>query len=494
MFFTIKYFIKRVTREGAKSLAVPLLAFTLIVLINTLGGIKQRLDFEYNNTMDNHAIIAELSDLTGDQTDGLIINMNTIDIFRDPESNLSMYEHTGEILLKRGMTVELGAAGIETALSGITALAADDDFGPDSGAVVTFFDGYDESDLKTGGAVCIISEDMLAYTENGKLGISTSVKIADTIEQHIDPELNPGIMDTTIARGGRIIVRVKDERGTIQNRDVMFYDDETLTIFRENIEFYMTVTGPFSNSVTYIDENTFTYKQNLWMWFDEDLGLVITAEFVEGETIINELELTVIGTVSGTENNKVYCPFWTMIAFLEEMEDETLIYSESLSVIVADNRELSEFKNLASLSFSRTRAIITSMPFAMTIYDSNFFETIEPLLQNTILVDIAIPIVYMIAVSVGFLASTLLTRQRKSEFAVLRSVGIHKLDVFTGVFSEQLFLSLTGAVAGCVLALLIFKELSLQRPAVLMGCYLLGTIFAAARVAGTNVLKVMKEE
>ena len=134
------------------------------------------------------------------------------------------------------------------------------------------------------------------------------------------------------------------------------------------------------------------------------------------------------------------------------------------------------------------------MPIAMTIYDSTFYETIEPLLQNTILVDIAIPIVYVIAVCVGFLAATLLTRQRKSEFAVMRSVGIHRRDVFTGVFSEQLILSLSGAVLGCALTVLIFREISIERPAVLLGCYLIGTIFAAARVAGTNVLKVMKDK
>jgi len=477
MLFVIGYFIRRSIREGVKSLAVPLLAFTLTILICTLGGIKEWLDAEYLNTMDNHAVVAELSDLTGEETDGLHVDMDTIRLFTGPGTAISLYEHTGDILLKRSLETEVGQGQLETMLVGITAIAADDNLAPDTGAAITFFDGYDESIFKTDELICVISEEMLVYANNDVLDVMTSVQLENTYGFFIDPELNPGI-HIIHSDGGKVYVSVESSDSHTMVAEVPPLTDE-------NIMSYIEMTSNSSGKVSYF--------VNVQIGLHSTYPLNVTLEHIEGETITNEMTLTVIGTVSGAESSKVYCPFWTVISFLEEFDDAPL-YSERLSATVAENRELTEFKTLASLSFSRVRPIRSSMPFAMTIYDSTFYETIEPLLQNTILVDIAMPIVYVIAVCVGFLASTLLTRQRKSEFAVMRSVGIHRRDIFFGVISEQLILSLTGAITGCLLTLIIFRELSFERPAVLLGCYLLGTMFAAIKVAGTNVLAVMKEK
>ena len=490
MLFTINYFIKRAIREGIKSLAVPLLAFTLIVLINTLGGIKEWLDYQYNNTMDNHPIIAELSDLTGEITDGLIVDMDTINLFLQPDSAVSLYNFTGEMALKRSLDIHLGEDRPETIMVGISAVAADDNLDPETGAVVTFFDGYDEDILKTEELVCIINEDILEFVENGIFKVTTSVTQPDRYESFIEPLLNPDIVvRDTFNNTLSILVQRTDTAAQITS--ISIYDDETLKMYMEHYPEWINLT-----EIGHFEDGTqiFTYEIDLWLWFDPSKKATVTVFYTPGETLESVMDLTVIGTVSGAENNNIYIPFWTVNSFIEELDENMLLYSERLNITLADNRDLVEFKNLASLSFSRVRPVRSTLPFAMTIYDSTFYETIEPLLQNTILVDIAIPIVYVIAVSVGFLASTLLTRQRKSEFAVMRSVGIHRRDVFFGVFSEQLILSLIGALMGCAVTFLIFRDLILERPAILLGCYLLGTIFAAIRVAGTNVLKVMKEK
>jgi len=488
MLFVIKYFILRVFRSGAKGLAVPLLAFTLIVLINTLGGIKEWLDFEYNDTMENHVIIAELSDLSGEVTDRLMVDIEMVRLFTEPGSAISLYQHTSNLILRRSIDAEITGTQIEVTLTGISAIAADDNLSEDPGTVISFFDGYDESILTTDKLVCLISEDMLSSVSDGTLSVSYSAKLPDTYEWIIDQisEHNSHLRFSEMANGSILVsyemesnVWVGAEVPPIQREDVM-------TFYEENEQ------GDIISITHFIEVMVGIYTH---------LRLHVIPVDTEGAILTGEIEFTVIGTVSGIEENIIYSPFWTVNAFLEEFAekfaDEYMafpLYSERLSMIIADNKELSDFKNIASLSFSRVRPIRSSMPFAMTVYDSTFFETIEPLLQNTILVDIAIPIVYAIAVSVGFLASTLLTRQRKSEFAVMRSVGIHRRDVFTGVFSEQLILSLTGAVFGCALTLIIFKDITIERPLILLGCYLLGTIFAAVKVAGTNVLKVMKDK
>jgi len=511
MFFTIMYFLKRAIREGAKSLAVPLLAFTLIVLINTLGGIKEWLDFEYNNTMDNHPIIAELSDLSGDNTDNLSIELETINLFADPDSDsaLSLYGFTGELILKRSLDVTIGGGQKETTLAGILSVAAEDNLDPETGAVITYFEGYDKNIFTTKQLVCVAGEEILPFLEDGKLSVTASVKTKGLYDFYPDPEFNPG------ARLGwdmsdRMYLTHEIEEGVWTTNPILGLSYSSLFAAFDGIDLNeeYKVTWPLTVS--------FTGSTDVYL-------LYLVLQYTPGEILSSDMSLTVIGTVSNAEESIVYCPFWTVLDFLEELNVEYIdmqmkqleeadhnisepgrpvfnyidnlpITSNQLSIVLSDNRELVEFKELASLSFSRVRPVRSTLPYAMTIYDSTFYETIEPLLQNTILVDIAIPIVYVIAVSVGFLASTLLTRQRKSEFAVMRSVGIHRRDVFFGVFSEQLILSLIGAFLGCALTLLIFRDLLFERPAILLGCYLLGTIFAAIRVAGTNVLKVMKEK
>jgi len=487
MFFVTKYFIKRAFREGIKSLAVPLLSFTLIVLINTLGGIKQWLDYEYNNTMDNHPVLVQLSDLTGEITDGLRIEMEQIELFTDPESTLSLYEYTSSLVLKRSKEVQASGNQENINLVGITSISADENLAPDTGAVIEFFGGYDDSIFKADDFVCVISKDLISLSKNGKITISSTIKMQDVYETFIDPELNPGV---TV---GEPVLN--EYRGTMKYPVTIEYERHYgINIFSSTVELGQIEMNEEDSHFPEYGEDSFTYTMYVTHIGGTDFATVeVTAVRVPGEIITNELSLTIVGTMSGGGINTIYSPFGVVTALIEEF-DGVAVYSELLSMTIADNRRLSEFKETASLNFSRVRPIHSTMPIAMTIYDSTFYETIEPLLQNTILVDIAIPIVYVIAVCVGFLAATLLTRQRKSEFAVMRSVGIHRRDVFTGVFSEQLILSLSGAVLGCALTVLIFREISIERPAVLLGCYLIGTIFAAARVAGTNVLKVMKDK
>ena len=442
--FITGYFIKRLRREGIKSLAVPLLVFTLVILINVLGGIKEWLDAQYNYTLDNHIIIAEISDLSGSNTDGLQIGMDFIDLFTNPGAALSLYDFTDNLMLQSYLNAEITDSLTNITLIGITDASADSVIISQANTVINFFDGYDKNIFSTNEAVCLVSEGLLALTAGGSINIEVNDKLPDEIHYILDPELNPGIV----------------------------YDEARGWYFR----YYENEDGD---------------------WVMEDLVEPDVWEFipvtVEGATIHLKMELTVIGSVSGTENNTIYLPFLTLNAFTGE-SDDVPIFTESLSMTVANNRELSDFKRLASMSFSRVRPIQSTLPFAMMVYDSTFYEAIEPLMQNTILVDIAMPVVFAISVCVGFFTSTLLTRQRRSEFAVMRSVGIHKKNIFAGALCEQFLLSAAGAVIGCALIVITWGYLSFIHPAVILGCYMLGAVLPAKKAASANVLEIIREK
>jgi ABC-type antimicrobial peptide transport system permease subunit len=397
MRFLTVHFFRRLRREGIKSIIVPLLAFVLVVLINILGGIKERLETDYEYMMDEYPIIAELSDLTGETADGINIGEKYIGLFTDPDAPLSLQEYTGDIAMKRGMEItRVSGLPANGTLIGITGIMADDIFsGSEIGAFITFYEGFDESIFKTDGLYCAVSEDMLKNVKDGVLSIIIRAKPPDTISNYRE--------EATIAA-----------------------------------------------------------------------------------------ELTVVGTVSGADSGSVYAPFWTVTAFGTEGFD-TPPYTERLFITLANNRELPHFKQRAALSFPRVRPIHDTRPFAMTIYDSDFYETLESLRQNILFVDFASPFLYILSVGIGFFASVQLSRRRKPEFAVMRSVGIHKRDIFLGALAEQAALSIAGAALGCALVAAAWGYLSFERPAIFLACYIFGTVFSAARSAGTNVLKIFHE-
>ena len=437
----IGHSIKRLRREGKKSLSVPLIAFVFVVLINFLGGLRTWLDTQYEDTMDNFPIVAVISDLAGENTNDLHIDMRYIDLFLDPDVHFSLMEHTGSIIMRR----PAGSVGIsdfeaEISLIGISDIRVDELL--EENVVITFFEGYDEAAFNSDGFFCLVSDDLSSIAESGTSNITF----------------------------------------TFQMPDEMIFDDDVYVEGapgpgRRYYRNWITVDPTFGNMVTRV------YLDPEW----DDFYTI-----VPGEIITLEAEFTIIGTVSGAGDALIYSPFWTVSTLAEELT-EIPPYTESLSVILSNNRELDDFKETAKMSFSRTNPVADSRPFAMTIYDMEFYETLEPLRQNIIVVDVATPFIYILSIAVGFLTSVLLTRRRKAEFAIMRSIGVSKWVVFASALTEQALLSIAGAALGFALVAAAWSYTSLTRPAVFLACYLLGAIFAATGAAGTNVMKVLRD-
>ena len=349
MFYMLSHSVKRLYREGAKSLSVPLIAFTLVVLINLLGGIKAWLEEEYEDMMDNFPVVAVLSNLEGSEVNDLHIDMRYISLFTDPDTFASLARHTDNLILKRTFgAVKINGSPVFTELIGITSVKADDILDPELGVDIMFFEGYDDSFLEADGMYGLISEDLHALVENGVLSITIERQLPDTI-----------IEKMVIPSGARLETHiVGDER------------------------FYYLRTQPHQG----------------WTVL-EPWDPVYETTVIKGEVVTVETDLTVIGTISGTRNGLLYSPFWTVSALAAEVYDEPP-FSERLSITIYENRDLSAFKGSAFMSFPRVRPLHDTRPFAMTIYDSVFYETVEPLRQNIIVVDVATPFIYLLSIAV----------------------------------------------------------------------------------------------
>ena len=435
----IGHSVKRLVREGVKSLSVPLIALVFVILINLLGGIRTWLDTQYEDILENHPIIAVVSDLSGDSTDELRIEMRYIDLFIDPEINFSLVEHTGSIAMMRTLeNSHIPGHESEVSLKAITNTSADATLDPFYGAEITFFDGFDENAFLSDELYGLVSDDLYPLVDNGLLDIAISMQLPGEIVPTID-----GVM-TELWRGEVRYYRIFEYVPSFFGRQDLSLDD-------------------------------------LW-WYT----------VIPGEIIVIEEVMTVIGTVANAEHGVVYGPFWKLSELAEELNGVPP-FAESLNITLKNNRELDDFKEIAAKSFSRTSPIFDTRPFAMTVKDLDFYETLEPLRQNIIVVDIATPFIYFLSIAIGFLTSVLLTRRRQAEFAIMRSIGVSKWVVFTSALTEQAFLSITGAALGFAFVALAWGYASLTRPAIFLACYLLGAIFAAIGAAGTNVMKVLRD-
>ena len=119
--------------------------------------------------------------------------------------------------------------------------------------------------------------------------------------------------------------------------------------------------------------------------------------------------------------------------------------------------------------------------------------------SNLQLLNILQPVLLVLVGCVGLLTGHLTTRSRIKEFAVMRCLGMKKGKIFRLAILEQLVLSLLGLALGLVLGIVVSGSDALVLQAVLNAVavaliFLVGTGLSATKIAGINVMKLMKVE
>jgi len=207
---------------------------------------------------------------------------------------------------------------------------------------------------------------------------------------------------------------------------------------------------------------------------------------------IVETELIVVGISHGAGRN-IYAPFWT-VANLGMASDGNPTYSDVMKALMSDNTQIGEFSIAAQGHFARGGDAGTALPHSLTVFDSIYNDVTHRLRQNIQLISIASPFIYLISVLIGFIASFLLTRRRKPEFAIMRSVGINKRDVFWGALAEQVVLCAAGAVVGYLVFWAISGDALWTIPLLFTACYALGAALSVQKATGANVLKILRDK
>ena len=218
-----------------------------------------------------------------------------------------------------------------------------------------------------------------------------------------------------------------------------------------------------------------------------------------------EQRLQVVGTFEGDSLN-IYCP-WEISKELDT-KITGIFYADSLSFSVKDNLQLDSFKELLARYFTYVDPTGTLKPFtasdvlinydyAITVYDDTLNKTVSTIRDNIKVLKILQPIIIMSSLFLAFLASFMFVRNRKQEFAIMRSLGTKKSVVFGEAFMEQFFLGLIGTSIGLIAYYAMYQYEILPPLGNIIAfllCYLIGSSIVVYWIVSVKVMSILKEE
>jgi len=381
------------------------------------------------------------------------------------------------------------------------------------------------------GSACLVTEDILKYVNNGILKLNITVQegrnervytnklnIAGVIRGPVSGKvfcfnfafssmLNPTgnsaggdrrYFGATMPNGNSELVYGPVEMFITQ--DPTIYGSLIGITMPEDHEAFLPAglvnaefTDGYDKTVFISDEHVCVVTEGAMLWVQNGVVHISTQSKADDKAKPVEVELRVIGTAPGDDSNTIYIPFKTANE-IGHMSDGQQAYADRLRATISDNRNLLDFKHTALRTFNNVGIFFNPRVSSMTIFDAEFYDMTETLQQTIFFIDIVTPFVYAIAVCIGFVASFLLTRRRTSEFAVMRSIGVNKESIFVVTLFEQALLCAAGALIGCVIFALTWDMVFISRAAVFLACYVAGAVLSAARAAGTDVLRLLRDK
>lgn len=166
---------------------------------------------------------------------------------------------------------------------------------------------------------------------------------------------------------------------------------------------------------------------------------------------------------------------------------------DSATIIPKDPHNLDALRDyLEENGFSQV-GIIRRNRLAVVIEDKALADGLLSIQQHLSFLNFIIPIMLLLSGVIAFILSYLLTRNRLPEFAVMRSLGAKKVQVYLAFFLEQFFLLLIG-IMPIGLVLLARPEWlpAVQRNQLLfLAVYILGIIVAIGLMGRSKVLDIL---
>lgn len=169
----------------------------------------------------------------------------------------------------------------------------------------------------------------------------------------------------------------------------------------------------------------------------------------------------------GSRSPIIYTP-WTLICHIPMYNDQVFLELESAqdeptedlrasnfylsddimtaSLIPEDTRRLSDLRDYLEEERYSQVGTINQKRLSIVIEDRALSDAVESIQQHIFFMDLVMSIMLVVSGVIGFILSYLLTRHRLHEFAVMRSLGAKRRQVYSAFFLEQFILFLIGIV------------------------------------------------
>lgn len=217
-------------------------------------------------------------------------------------------------------------------------------------------------------------------------------------------------------------------------------------------------------------------KEELMNEWDWKIGQVISLDLYYykhepyNKVTINPLDIQeyqIVGSIKGSEIAGVEeAQIIVPLRSLQEVfgRNKLPFYVDALSFYVTDPLKLNEFKEEMD-----TYSLLPVMPKtdfatdgnALNVKDSVFIAAATTLRQQADLQLDFLPMVCAMVLLVGYISSSLLMQGRRSEFRLMRMIGIGKGKAIITFFIEQCLLVVGGAIIGIVVTQ-IFQEFRIE--------------------------------
>ena len=303
-----------------------------------------------------------------------------------------------------------------------------------------------------------------------------------------------------------VVIRSNGE----ESADVYLQDDtfiDTLnvvgiTYIPEQYEFGVTVemAEGYSKDIFMGDESVCIVPQNV----SQIGGNVCIKQGPDIEPLIYKVVGTYVPQEVGydeEEANFIFCPYLNYDQHLASTKNN--IYRLECRII--DAQKVTEIENyllkyfiapsMAGVTPSGYNELKLFYEYSFIIPKGNLEEVIDPIKADIKKLKIVEPFIFSFSIAIGFIISMLSIRNRKAEFAVMRSLGASGFYVFFESFMEQFILCMVGTGIGSIAAYFAYGNLSgsqINKILIFTACYMLGAVIEAISIARVKVMKIMK--
>ena len=198
------------------------------------------------------------------------------------------------------------------------------------------------------------------------------------------------------------------------------------------------------------------------------------------------IEFQVVGYYAG-RGADIYMPFSAAMNLAKELSLRTSC--DSIAFLAVDNQNLTAISLAAMDKFGEVNPHATNpVGLALTIQDEQYRSTVATLEQNIQRVGYFIPIIMLLGLGVGFLASFLSTRNENKTYALMRTLGMNSKKLFGSILREQMVLAVVAAVialaiSGAWISIVIY-----------LVCYIIGCIACVTKMVKVTPTAILREQ